>query len=514
MTDAPVTAETDAPAPPAIPAGACVPDAWRAPLDRVAVIDGPLERAAQHPDRTALRDGDAVWTYRELFAAASAVRDALAEHGVAPGEAVLILAPHGAHSAVAVFGAMLAGTPYACIDTHSAPAFAVGAARRIHARCILLAAPAPAFDATLAELDPEGAHTLTVTEVLAARAEPARLPAPGEAPCRGEAIADYAPTSGTTGDPKILADSHRYKVDVFRRWIAWYGYGPHDTIGVQSTFLHDAMFDIASGLAAGASATMLPDQGYFDGPTWFDRLRRERVTSLMLVPSAFRVALEALNGPPLLPSLRRLILMGDFISGHLVKLLAERVPAHVAIHNCYGFAEALFVVSRRIEGLDAAAANSFDFDRHAAMPCDFEPWRGDMATGAMKDRLRTSGPGKFSGYLDANGRIAEPIGHVWPTTDVFGRPGPNGRRYLGRIDRSFVLCGHRIDPDEIEQAMLLVPSVTSAKCEVDTMREEIMCQYYSQADFRRDALVSQIDIRILKFCNPVKLALCSKSKLR
>jgi len=499
MADTAVPDEHDE-APAAIPAEAAVPVAWRAPLDRVAVIDGPLERAARHPDRTALRDGAAVWTYGELFAAAATIADALAADGVAPGESVLILAPHGAHSAVAVFGAMMVGTPYACIDHHSAPAFAAGAARRIRAQRILLAAPDSAFDAALAELDPTGAITLTVTEVLATRPRPARLPQPGELPGRGEAIVDYAPTSGTTGDPKILADSERYKVDVFRRWIAWYGYGPDDVIGVQSTFLHDAMFDIASGLAAGASTTLLPDQGYFDGAAWFARLRRERVTSLMLVPSALRAALEGANGPVLLPALRRVIFIGDSVSAHLLDLMGRRLPSHVAVHNCFGISEALFIASRRIDGLDAAAANSFDFDREAAMPYDFEPWRGDMATGATKDRLRTHGPGTFSGYLGDDGRIAEPVGDVWPTTDLFSRPGANGRRYLGRSDRTFVLCGHRIDPDEIEQAMLLVPGVTSVKCEVQGVQESIICRFSAPSGNIEQYMSDFLDARVREFC--------------
>ncbi|MGO4429400.1 AMP-binding protein, partial [Streptomyces sp. MCAF7] len=74
------------------------------------------ERAADHPDRVALADGESTLTYRQLVERAERTARALAYHGVRPGDTVGLRVERGLGQVEAVLAVLLAGAAYVPVD--------------------------------------------------------------------------------------------------------------------------------------------------------------------------------------------------------------------------------------------------------------------------------------------------------------------------------------------------------------------------------------------------------------
>jgi 3-(methylthio)propionyl---CoA ligase len=175
--------------------------------------------AAVYPDKLAVVNGDARFTYRELYARCRRLADALRGRGIRPGDTVAVLAPNvpallEAHFGVPMAGAVLNALNYRLDVRSIAFILAHGEAKLLIADREL----APIVKPALAELgrplplveidDLPGAETIGGTEYEAFLEE-------------GDPAADWAPpvdewapialnyTSGTTGNPKGVVYHHR-----------------------------------------------------------------------------------------------------------------------------------------------------------------------------------------------------------------------------------------------------------------------------------------------------------------
>ena len=84
-----------------------------------------LARSADRwPDRYAVAtaDGAERLTYRELEERASSMREALARHGVGPGDRVAVYAPKSPASFSAILGILQTGAAYVPVDASAPPA--------------------------------------------------------------------------------------------------------------------------------------------------------------------------------------------------------------------------------------------------------------------------------------------------------------------------------------------------------------------------------------------------------
>lgn len=83
-------------------------------------LDSILSDAATNwPDRAAVIDPDATYSFVELHARANRIASALAERGIAPGDRVMLQLPNSAEFAVALFGLLRAGAvPVMCLPGH------------------------------------------------------------------------------------------------------------------------------------------------------------------------------------------------------------------------------------------------------------------------------------------------------------------------------------------------------------------------------------------------------------
>src|SRR5579871_2014039 len=81
-----------------------------------------LQAAEVHPDRPAVWSSTGELAYAELLDRAMRVARALVEHGIEPGDRVVICLAKDAALPVAIFGTLLAGAAYVPIDYLTPPA--------------------------------------------------------------------------------------------------------------------------------------------------------------------------------------------------------------------------------------------------------------------------------------------------------------------------------------------------------------------------------------------------------
>lgn len=184
-------------------------------VDAGAVLAGA---AHQFPDRVAVRDGARTLTFAELHDRALRFARGLREHGIAPGDTVLLLVPNCLWFPVAYWGALYAGAVVSPANPAlPPPALAAqledSGARAVVAHPASLAAayeadaPAPHLTVVVpADLDapraPEGRTVVTAESLLESGVTERATRGPDD-------LAHLAYTGGTTGRSKAVRVLHR-----------------------------------------------------------------------------------------------------------------------------------------------------------------------------------------------------------------------------------------------------------------------------------------------------------------
>lgn len=281
-------------------------------------------------------------------------------------------------------------------------------------------------------------------------------------------------TSGSTGQPKGVEIEHRS----LSNYIQW----------AQQQYIRDRVltFPLFSSLAFDLTVTSIylplisggkiiiypEDQGSIDFslPHIFqDNL----VDVVKLTPSH----LALMKGMPVDSRIKTLISGGEDLKSSLVKEIFDREGAdpELEIYNEYGPTEA--TVGCMIQRCDSALSSLEDFASvpigQAAAGADIYllddclnrvPW-GDVG------EIFIGGPGLARGYLNQPELTAKRF--VWRAGERLYRTGDLGRweengklTYLGRCDRQIKLHGLRIEPGEIEAALMTHPRIDD--CVVST----------------------------------------------
>lgn len=164
------------------------------------LVDLLEHAAALYGDRAALSIQTGLradtWSYRRLWHAAHAVARALrVDHGIAPGERVLLQGPNSPRLVAAYFGCMLAGIVLVPLDPFSSEPFLTGVVHRTQARAFL--------SGNAAEPLAPGCRVIPLASL------PCDGPVVplGDRPAPGD-LTEIVFTSGTTGNPKGVMLTH------------------------------------------------------------------------------------------------------------------------------------------------------------------------------------------------------------------------------------------------------------------------------------------------------------------
>lgn len=390
-------------------------------------------------------------TYGELDRRSAMVARLLAGLGAGPGRFVAVCLPRSLDLPGVLIGVLRAGAAYMPLDT-DVPV------ERLRTLLTTAQPVAAVTTGTLAARFPESVPVI-IADGLAwdanERAEPTapRPAAPGDA-------AYLIFTSGSTGVPKGVVIEHRAIVNRLEWMRRHYRFDARDRILHKTPVTFDvSVWELFLPFLAGAVQVVAPPEAHRD-PAWIARLVRDaQVTTLHFVPSMLAQFLAE-------PAARGLTCSRVFCSGEaLPAALRDRFHTVVdaELHNLYGPTEAAVDVTYWDAGRE---------DHEPVVPIGRPVWntrmyvldrrRRPLPHGVAGD-LYIAGVQLARGYLGrpdltAERFIQDPFGaadaRMYHTGDVARWRRDGAIEFLGRSDDQVKIRGQRIEPGEIEAALL------------------------------------------------------------
>ncbi|WP_049559206.1 thioester reductase domain-containing protein [Nonomuraea sp. SBT364] len=392
--------------------GPAVLDGGPLPVPAVPVAHLIAAQAAATPHAVAVEQAGRRLTYRDLLTSARSFADEIAGASL-----VAIMLPRGFDAVTAIVGAILSGAAYLPLD----PAW-----------------PQSRIDGILAAARPG----VLVTAAGVERLEGARS---------GPGLAYVMYTSGSTGRPKGVAVGQEALAHFVAGATSVYGIGADDRV-LQFAPLHfDASVEeIFLTLCAGATLVLRTDEMLQSVGRLLQACADLGVTVLDL-PTAFwhEVAYALSTGTAgLPPGVRTVIIGGEAALPERVARWHAAVRGSARLFNTYGPTEATVV---------ATVAELVPGDPDVPIG---KPLPGVRAA-VVDGELVLMGGGLARGYLDApfDGHEGEA---AYRTGDRVRLRSDGQLVHLGRIDDEFKISGHRVDPGEVESALLLHPGVREA----------------------------------------------------
>ncbi|MER7915898.1 MULTISPECIES: amino acid adenylation domain-containing protein [unclassified Streptomyces] len=421
------------------------------------VADDIAAHALRHPGRTALSTPAGEVSYARLAARTEEIARLLRARGARPETVCAVAVEHGTDAVASIAAVLRCGAAFLTLDVSQPRERLTAFVRSAGARLLLThAALAPALE-------------LGLPTVLLDQEEPPDGPL-SDAGADPRALAYVSHTSGSTGEPSAVLVEHASLDAYLRDTARAFGLGP-DTVALQSAPLgYDASIrDTFVPLLAGARLVIV-DRARLLRPAEFAATVREHgVTALLSVTPSFLTHLggqtdlaEPLAGVELVAS------SGESLRPFLAAGGRSLVPGRLV--NQYGPTECTMTTTRH--GVPAAPDPTADLvgtPREGTVVRVLDAALAPVPDGTVGE-VYIGGCGVTRGYGGQPARTAaafvpDPLGppgsRLYRTGDL-GHWGPGGLHYTGRTDRQLKIRGYRVDPAEIEGALLSHPGVTGA----------------------------------------------------
>ncbi len=406
-------------------------------------------QAARTPDAVALVHGGAELTYRELDDRSGRIAAWLRGRGIGPESRVGVCLERTPELVAALLGVLRAGAAYVPLDP-AYPRERLAFVARDSAAALVLTR-----ESLLPVLPAEGVEGVCLDRIGEGGADDL----PGAFP---ESAAYLIYTSGSTGTPKGVVIEHRAAA-AFLRWAAG-EFAREELAGVlasTSVCFDLSVFELFLPLAVGGTVVLA------ESALELPRLpARDRVTLVNTVPSA---AAELARAGGLPAGVRVVNLAGEPLRRALADALYAAGVRDVL--NLYGPSEdTTYSTWARVEpgdrrepsiGRPIAGTRAYVLDR--AM---------ELVPAGGAGELYLGGAGLARGYLDRPEQTAErfvpdpfpgePGARLYRTGDLARWRADGELEFLGRLDHQVKVRGFRIEPGEVESALLAHPAVREA----------------------------------------------------
>ncbi|WP_354073544.1 AMP-binding protein [Brevundimonas sp. 1080] len=466
-------------------------DPWRPRT----LYDMLVHAAERHPDRPYLITDAQTWSYRQMADWAASVAGGLVAAGVRPGDHVaLVMANYPAFAAlkfaIAAVGAV--AVPVNILNRRDELAYVLRQSRAIMVVAMdrfrdldylgMLDEIAPGWETrgggaalpdlrTVVVFKAEGDGRAGATTFGALEGDAGALPRVDPT-----APADIIYTSGTTGAPKGVVLTH----DMLLRaaFGSAYARAFEDGRRIHFSLPMNHVYGYVEGLLAVlfAGGAIVPDLK-FDPRATLRAVERHNVTDLLLIPTMTLAVLDALVDTPVdTTSLRGMLSSG----GRTPPGLWDRILATfhgIEITTGYGMSEctASTTVTRPDDPTDRLRTTNGRL-RDVGPAGDpaighrlvdyrvVDPQTGAVLAPGDVGELMAKGPGVTAGYYDKPEATDEAFdADGWLHTGDLGRIDAEGYLSLvGRVKESYRCGGEQVTPSEIEDVLMIHPSVLQA----------------------------------------------------
>ncbi|WP_221361676.1 non-ribosomal peptide synthetase [Streptomyces beigongshangae] len=414
-----------------------------------------FERQARRtPHATAVRCRDDELDYAALDRRADGLAHRLRGLGVGRGARVGVLLERGTGLLVALLGVLKADAAYVPLDP-------LHPARRLGRLVEDTGAAVVVTTGPLAgRVAGTGARTLLLDDAGA-------VAVPGRRVVRTAGPHDLAyvfHTSGSTGTPKGVQIPHSALTNFLHSMAARLEPGPGTTVlGVTTASFDPSMLELCLPMLTGARLVLADTEQARDPERLVRLIDEARPDLVQATPSMLRVLVDTgwVPGPGL-----TVLSGGEKLHTGLAAALAA---GGARVLDLYGPTEATIWTSVARHGADGGVREWAAVDNTSVRVLDdrLEP----VAEGAV-GHVCVGGDGLAWGYRGRPARTADvflpdphataPGGRLYFTGDL-GRLRPDGSlEILGRSDHQVKIRGHRIEPGEIEAALLALDGVRAA----------------------------------------------------
>ncbi|MFF2744197.1 amino acid adenylation domain-containing protein [Kitasatospora sp. NPDC058048] len=399
-----------------------------------------------------VREGERL-DYAALDRRANRLAHALIARGIGPDQVVGLHSGRSTELVVGVLGILKAGAAYLPLDP----------GQPVERLAAMVEDAAPALVLSDADVPPGDWQPVRAVE-----AEAERDDAPGITAGPSQ-LAYVIYTSGSTGRPKGVAVTHGSVLNLFDTWLARFGATPGEAASAWSSIGFDAsVHELLMPLTTGAVLHLVPDELRGDPEELLGWMREHRVVQAFLPPSYVTWIDEdpeaRLDGLVL----RQLLTGVESLPEKALHRLQQALPG---LRVCYGYGPTEATL------YSTAYTDPRPLDR----PCPIGRPLDNTRLYLLDRRLRPvptgvtgevflGGASLARGYLHRPDLTAErfvddpflPGERLYRTGDL-ARWLPDGNaQYLGRGDDQVKLRGFRIEPGEIEAALLALPGVREA----------------------------------------------------
>ena len=409
--------------------------------------------------RRALSSEGRHYSAQELLAAAGGAAARIRESGC---EFVSVLDVSSPATPVALFGAAMAGVPYAPLN-YRLPADRVG---ELIARLEPLYLVADARGRAA-----HGSHPAVAAAVASGAFFDEAMAGDGAATAWPDdpGVAVQLFTSGTTGPPKAAILRHEHLMSYILGSVEFLSADEDEAALVSVPPYHIAGISaLLSGVYAGRRIVQLAN---FDAAAWLDLAEREAVTGAFVVPTMLARIVETLDAgerQPGLGSLRAIAYGGGRMPVNVIERALERFPG-VDFTNAYGLTETSSTIALLGPEDHRRALASGDSDVRArlgsvgqALPSveiEIRDAGGRPLAPGVPGEVHVRGPQVSGEYRERS--VVDADGW-FPTRDT-GYLDADGYLFLsGRADDVIVRGGENISPAEVEDVLLGHDAVADA----------------------------------------------------
>ncbi|KAM4057212.1 AMP-binding enzyme [Hirsutella rhossiliensis] len=427
-----------------------------------------VQQAQATPDAVALEDEKRTLTYAELDRETWALGELLRQHGVGREHLVGVLMGRSADYVIACLAALRAGGAFLVLEM----AYPPGLLRDVidDAKPTVIVTQS----ALAGNIKGNNVPVLVVDQPLppppaGSALEELKPPLPDDEDVERLAFVSYS--SGTTGQPKGIANPHRAAVLSYDARFRLRDLGPGDRVACNVFFV----WEMLRPLLRGATAVAVPDAASYDPVALVDLLAARRITDTLMTPTLLSTVLARHPAAGALaeqlPGLRSLWLNGEVVPTELAARAGAALP-HTALFNVYSASETHEVAAGDIGGCLGAGGPA---DAEPGGVCPVGPPLDPEHTYILDEAGNRVGVGEVGelyvggdmlarGYLnlpETTARAfqmdpfdARPGARMYRTGDL-ARLRPSGRLEIrGRVGGMIKTRGYTVQPAAVEATMM------------------------------------------------------------
>ncbi len=301
-------------------------------------------------------------------------------------------------------------------------------------------------------------------------------------------------TSGSTGEPKLIVVSHQAAAGFVAHFVNIFGITRDDRIGNQAPFDFDvSVKDIYASMMTGATLVLIPKELFSVPPVLLDYLCEKRITALIWAVSALSLVAVLKGLDYKVPSsVKKVLFSGEVMPVKQLRMWQEALPEAMFV-NLYGPTEitcncTYYPVKRRFQDGEKLPIGRA-FPGREVFLLD-EEGKEVAAPGGMGE-ICVAGEYLSEGYYrnpeETKKRFMgdslrkRKYQKCYRTGDL-GYYGEDGELYFsGRKDFQIKHMGHRIELEEIEQALERIDGLERSCCLMDSHKNRLVAFYLGEA---------------------------------